>query len=127
VPDLLDVQLDDGVIVVRYDGRPNDAAFNAYLERYTELVHRGQPYATVYSTLPDARIPTGSNARKQAAWMKNEREAIAGYCQGLAFALPSPVMRGVLRGILAMQPLGAEHIVVDDEAEAIEWARARLR
>lgn len=124
--DLLDVELDDGVIVVRYDGRPDDAKFQTYLAEYTDLVHRKVPYATVYSTLPGARIPSGANARQQAAWMKREQPVVNQFCQGLAFALPSPLMRGVLRGILKMQPIIADYVVVDDEDEAIAWAKARL-
>ncbi len=124
--DLLDVELDDGVIVVRYDGRPDDTKFQAYLQEYTDLVHRQVPYATVYSTLPGARIPSGANARLQAGWMKREQPSITQFCQGLAFALPSPRMRGVLRGILKMQPIIADYVVVDSEDEAIAWAKARL-
>ena len=112
---------------MRYDGRPGDASFQAYLETYTDLVYRRVPYATVYSTLPGARIPSGANARQQAAWMKREQPMIGEFCQGLAFCLPSPLMRGVLRGILKMQPISAEFVVVDKEADAIAWAKARLR
>ncbi|MCR9160742.1 MAG: hypothetical protein ACE37F_04100 [Nannocystaceae bacterium] len=127
MPDLLDVELDDGVIVVRYDGRPDDEVFQKYLQSYTDLVYRRVPYTAVYSTLPGARIPSGANARLQAAWMKREQPIIGQYCRGLAFALPSPLMRGVLRGVLTLQPLVADHIVVDNEAEAVAWARSRLQ
>lgn len=126
MPDRLDVELDERVIVVRYDGRPDDETFRAYLQTYTDLVHRRVPYATVYSTLPGARIPSGANARQQAAWIKREQPIVTQFCRGLAFALPSPLMRGVLRGILKMQPIIADYVVVDGEDEAIAWAKARL-
>lgn len=124
---VLQVEVDNGVIIVRLDGRPDDAAFDAYLKRYTELIERRVPYTTVYSTTTNARMPAAGHARRQAAWMKEYRDFAGQYCRGLAFAFKSPLMRGVLRGILAMQPLGAEHIVMDDEAAAIAWARARLQ
>jgi hypothetical protein len=120
------VDLVEGVIVVRYDGRPTDEVFDAYLERYTELAMRGVPYAAVYSTLPTARIPLGGQARRQAAWMKKHQPIFRDRCRGLAFALGSPVMRGVFRGVLALQPLAAEHVVVDDEIIALAWAKGRL-
>ena len=124
--DLFSVDLDDDVLVVRYDGRPDEVTFAAYLERYTALMHRGVPYAAVYATGPTARMPPASYAKRQANWMKEHRDTIAMHCRGLAFALPSPLMRGVLHAVLAMQPLGAPHVVVDEEAEAIAWAKGRL-
>ncbi len=123
---MVQIDLVDGVIVVRIDGRPDDAAFDAYLQRYTELVERRIPYATVYSAQPGARMPHATHARRQVTWMKEYSEFAGQYCRGLAFSFRSPLMRGVLRGILAMQPLGAPHIVVDDEDEALRWARSRL-
>ncbi len=126
VPDRLDVELDERVIVVRYDGRPDEETFQAYLQTYTDLVYREVPYAAVYSTLPGARIPSGANARQQVAWMKREQPLVNRFCRGLAFSLPSPLMRGVLRGILKMQPIVSEYVVVDGEDEAIAWAKARL-
>lgn len=126
MPDRILVEVDRGVIVVRYDGRPNESDFQAYLDRYTELLERGVPYATVYTTEPDARMPTPRQVRMQASWMKEYRDVAAALSKGLAFHLPSPLMRGVLRGVLAIQPLGAQHVVVETEAEAMRWALARL-
>jgi len=122
----LSIELEEGVIVVRYDGVPTDAMATAYLERYTELVQRGVPYTAVFATQISARMPSASQIRRQAAWVKEHRLLTQQYCKGLAFVLRSPAMRGVLRALLTMQPFAAEHIVVRDEAEAIAWARARL-
>jgi len=126
MPDRFDVELDDGVIVVRYDGRPTDSMFEDYLERYTTLLMRKVPYAAVYSSMPGARMPHPAHVRTLAKWMRDHRKVLLQCSRGLAFALPSPVMRGVLRGLLSIQPLAADHIVVNDEAEAIAWARGRL-
>ena len=127
MPDSVSVELVQGVIVVRYDGRPSDVEFRAYIDRYTELVKRGIPYATVYTTAPTARMPSPRSVRMQANWMKDHRDLAMSLNRGLAFHLPTPLMRGVLRGVLAIQPLGGEHIVVDTEAEALSWAHARLQ
>ena len=124
--DLFSVDLEEGLVVVRYDGQPDEATFAAYLERYTALVSRGMPYAAIYVTMSGARMPPASYAKRQAAWMKEYAEVTGQYCRGLAFVLPSPLMRGVLRAILTMQPLGAPHVVLDDEQQALAWARARL-
>ncbi|MGH1344582.1 MAG: hypothetical protein ACRBN8_23690 [Nannocystales bacterium] len=127
MPDRFSVELAQGVIIARYDGRPDEAEFDAYLERYTDLVKRGVPYATVYTTGPDARMPTPRQVRLQAKWMKDHRDLAGSLNRGLAFHLPTPLMRGVLRGLLAIQPLGGEHVIVPTEAEAVAWALARLK
>jgi len=126
VADLFDVKLDEGVIVVRYDGRPDDTMFERYLAQYARLVMRKVPYAAVYSSLPGARMPHPSHVRRQTAWLREHQDTLREHCCGLGFALRSPLMRGVLRAVLTMQALGAPHVVMDDEADAIAWARARL-
>ncbi|MBV1862118.1 MAG: hypothetical protein KUG77_27115 [Nannocystaceae bacterium] len=126
MPDVVNVDLVDRVIVVRYDGRPDEVAFQKYLDQYTQLVTRGVPYATVYATMLTARMPTPREIRMQANWMKEYRDVAGQLCRGLAFHLPSPVMRGVLRGVLAIQPLGAKHMVVDSLDGAMSWANEQL-
>lgn len=126
MPDRVLVELIQGVIVVRYDGRPDEAEIRAYLDRYTELIKRGVPYAAVYTSAPGARMPGPRQVRMQAQWMKEHRDLASALNQGLAFHFPSPMMRGVLRGVLSIQPLGAQHVVVDTEDEAMRWALARL-
>jgi hypothetical protein len=44
----------------------------------------------------------------------------------MAFALPSPLMRGVLRGIMVLEPLPCPHTVVATESEGVSWVKARL-
>jgi hypothetical protein len=58
--------------------------------------------------------------------MKGYRELIEKRVVGIAFALPSPLMRGVLRGVLMIQPIPCPHTVVGTEAEGVAWVKARL-
>lgn len=127
VPDLFAVELDDGVIVARHDGRPDDAAFDAYLDAFTELVMREIPYASVYSCSPGSRMPSVGQAKKQAAWIRDHRRVIETHCRGLAFSLPTPLVRGAFHAILSMQPFGVEHRVMENEQAAVAWAKQRLR
>ena len=122
----MDIGLAGGIIVVRIRGRPSGQDLDAYLARYTELLERRVPYSTVFSAERGTRMPEPSHVRRQIAWMKGNGDLIASHCQGLAFVFRSPLMRGVLKGVLSMQPLGAKHIVLRDEPEAISWAHARL-
>jgi hypothetical protein len=64
--------------------------------------------------------------RLQAQFMKSYAEKIAERVVGVAFALASPLMRGVLRGVLMLQPMPCPHTVVGTEAEGVAWIKARL-
>jgi hypothetical protein len=62
----------------------------------------------------------------QAELMKSHRQLMEQRVVGVAFALPSPLMRGVLRGVLMLQPMPCQHTVVGTESEGIAWIKARL-
>ena len=62
----------------------------------------------------------------QARFMKEAADKIAERVVGVAFSLPSPLMRGVLRGVLMLQPMPCPHTVVGTEAEGVSWVKARL-
>lgn len=119
------VSSDDGVVVVRFHGRPNDETFTDYLEQYQSLVDEGGEYVAMYVTDSDARMPSHRHAIRQAKWMKVNQEKTARLCRGLAFVLPSPLMRGFLRAVLQLQPLKVPHQVFRDEEPALSWLRER--
>jgi hypothetical protein len=62
----------------------------------------------------------------QARFMKEYRETIEQRVVGVAFSLPTPLMRGVLRGVLMLQPMPCPHTVVGTEQEGVAWVKARL-
>jgi len=64
--------------------------------------------------------------RYQAEFMKQHRQTMEERVVGVAFSLPSTLMRGVLRGILMLQPMPCPHTVVGTESEGVSWIKARL-
>lgn len=54
-------------------------------------------------------------------FVKNNRDKIAERVVGVAFSLPSPLMRGVLRRILILQSVPCPHTV----SEGVFWVKAR--
>ncbi|MEM6295881.1 MAG: hypothetical protein AAGA54_31710 [Myxococcota bacterium] len=118
----IDVDRQGDVVVVRFQGRFDDA-FEAYLERYQQVLDAGRPYAAVFVTEPDARMPSHKIALRKAEWMKTNRETSQRLCRGAAFILPSPLMRGFLRAVIRLQPLDIPHAVFREEDEAMAWVR----
>lgn len=116
----------DLLVVVRFLRGPTDDEFRQYLGDYARLLERTVRFGAVFVTAPDMPMTPPRHARLQAEFMKNNRDRIAERVVGVAFSLPSPLMRGVLRGILMLQPMPCPHTVVATESEGVSWVKARL-
>jgi len=114
------------VVIVRFNRGPTDEEFARYLADYTKILEVEPRFGAVFVTTPSAPMTPARQVRMQAAFMKEYRPLIERRIVGLAFALPSPLMRGVLRGVLMIQPIPCPHTVVGTEAEGVAWLKARL-
>ena len=123
------ITFDEGswpLMVIRFSGSPTDEQFQAYLDRYERYLEKDQRYALVLVTEPNAPMTKSKHARMQAAWINEHYSRLGERCLGLAFVLPSPMMRGVLKAILSMQRLPVDYAVHGTEAEGREWANNQL-
>ena len=114
------------LVVIRFRRGPTDEEFRQYLSDYQQVLDGSVRYGAVFVTAPDMPMTPARQARLQAEFMKNNRDKIAERVVGVAFSLPSPLMRGVLRGILMLQPMPCPHTVVATESEGVSWVKARL-
>lgn len=123
------IEFDEGgwpVLVVRFHAQPTDDEFEAYLARYDEIIQSAKRYSIVYVTMPTAPMIKAKHARMQAKWIKEHQDVIGRICTGVAFVLPSVVMRGALKAIMRMAPMPVDFTVLDSEAEGVRWARESL-
>lgn len=114
------------LVVVRFVGGPSDEEFEAYLSRFDAMMADEQVYAIMFVTAPDAPMTRARHARRQAQWMAANVRNIRRHVVSIAFVLQSPLMRGVLRAVLAMQPVAVEYAVFRSEDDAIAWSRDML-
>lgn len=70
--------------------------------------------------------PTPTQRKMQADWINEHRELLAATCLGIAFVIPSPLVRGALTAIFWIAQLPIPHTVHGTLASAIDWAAARL-
>ena len=80
----------------------------------------------MYVTAAGAKMPSHRHALRQASWISERKERIKTRNAGIAFVLPSPLMRGFLRAVMALTPMHAQHEIFRDEQVALGWVRARL-
>ena len=114
------------LVVVRFLRGPTDDEFRQYLADYTHLLEAEPRFGAVFVTAPAMPMTPPRQVRLQAQFMRDYRELIEKRVVGIAFSLPSPLMRGVLRGVLMMQSIPCPHTVVGTEAEGVAWVKARL-
>jgi hypothetical protein len=114
------------LVVVRFLRGPTDDEFRQYLRDYVQVLEAEPRFGAVFATSPAMPMTPPRQVRLQAQFMKDYREQIEKRVVGIAFALPSPLMRGVLRGVLMLQPIPCAHAVVGTEAEGVAWVKARL-
>ena len=114
------------LVVVRFLRGPTDDEFRQYLADYTQILEKEPRLGAVFVTTPEMPMTPPRHVRLQAQFMKEYRELIEQRVVGIAFSLPSPLMRGVLRGVLMIQQIPCPHTVVGTEAEGVAWIKARL-
>ncbi len=114
------------LVVVRFHRGPTDDEFRQYIADYVQVLDKEPRFGAVFVTTPAMPMTPPRHVRLQAQFMKNYREKIEQRVVGVAFSLPSPLMRGVLRGVLMIQPMPCQHTVVGTEAEGVAWVKARL-
>jgi hypothetical protein len=114
------------LVVVRFHRGPTDAEFEQYLADYIQVLQNQPRFGAVFVTAPGMPMTPPRQARLQTRFMKQYSALIEERVVGIAFALPTPLMRGVLRGILMLQTIPCPHTVVGTEHEGVAWIKARL-
>jgi len=114
------------LMVVRFQSAASDQEFAQYVADYTQILQQERRFGAVFVTAPGLPMTPPRQVRMQAAFMKEHAQLIEQRVVGVAFALASPLMRGVLRGVLMLQPMPTPHTVVGTEAEGVAWVKARL-
>lgn len=114
------------LVVVRFLRGPTDDEFRQYLADYSKVLEAEPRFGVVFATAPSMPMTPTRQVRLQAQFMRDHREQIEKRVVGVAFSLSSPLIRGVLRTVLILQPMPCPHIVVGTEAEGVAWVKARL-
>ena len=64
--------------------------------------------------------------RRQAHWIKQNEELLRRYSLGAALVIQSPIVRGMLKAILWIQPMPQPHAVFFNIEAALAWLRERV-
>jgi hypothetical protein len=112
------------LVVFRFSGGVSLEELERYLKRQDEFMARGQRTVSLVIAeklgMWEPRV-----MRRQAEWIKQHEQALRETALGVAMVMPSPVVRGMLKALLWMQPMPQPHAVVSTAAEGLAWLRKR--
>lgn len=113
------------LLVIRFVGRYDEDEFDRYLSTYRRLLVREDRLSTVVDART-ARAPSGSQARKQAQFMREHADLLRAKVAGTAFVIETSMIRGALKAILRLQAMPHDYVVMEAYDPAVAWARAKL-
>jgi hypothetical protein len=122
------IEIDDRhwpLVLFRFSGEVSLAQLNEYLKRQEEFFERGTPMGSLVLT-ENLRMWDAPVLRRQAEWIKQNVAVLRRYSVGAALIIHSPVVRGMLKAILWIQPMPQPHVVCSTADEALRWLRARF-
>lgn len=109
------------VVVVRYQGSPSDAAFDAYLERMRQVCEQHVGCVLVH----DATFGGPADAvrrRRLADFIKDNTPLIQRNVAGVAYVVPNALVRGIVVALLWMVAHPVPHLLTDSLDEGMQWA-----
>jgi hypothetical protein len=127
MPSAIETDKSQGLLVViRFLGLPSESEFRQYLDDYAQMLREQTRFGTVFVTAPSLPMMPPRHARMQAQFIREHREEMIERVVCIAFALPTALMRGVLRGVFMLEASPSPYTVVSTEAEGVAWVKARL-
>jgi hypothetical protein len=115
------------LIVIEFTGeKANAQNFAVYLKGLEENYTGKEDIALVF----DARNALDLNPvyqLKQAKWLRQNKDVVERYCQGIAYVIPNAFLRNMLALVFKIQPSPVQFKVFETLEDAYAWANAQLK
>ncbi len=114
------------LIIEEYEGAMTDEEAIWHRKFIAELLARKQRYAILY----DFRNSTAESQEQRkidAEFIKANKESLKQYAIGVAFVMPSPLVRIALNMLFFLSPLPMPHTTTKTVGEAVQWLEKRFR
>ena len=99
-------------------------------ENYLNELHRNYddkaPIGLIFDA-ENAPTPNIAYQKLQAQWMQTHFNLIQQYCQGVAYIMPNPFLRPVLKMIFAIQRSPAPCRVFSNKEAGVKWLKGRCQ
>jgi len=122
------IEIDDRLwplVIFRFRFRPSMDELERYLARQEEMLARKQPMISLVQA-EQAKLWETPVLRRQAEWIKEHEALLRQYSLGVAMVMQSPIVRGMLKAILWIQPMPQPYTVCSTVEEGLRWLRERV-
>lgn len=116
------------IVLARPAGTATDADHLEFLAATGELLERRRAARQRFVLILDLSRAGPLNSlqrRRQVDWLSKYRPILEEISVGMAFVIPSLILRGVLTSMFWLVPPPTTHIIVVDLDQAIRWALDR--
>lgn len=114
------------VVTVTFTGATETKEnFHQYLNGLFHNYDRKEEFSLIF----DASLASSPNPKyqkMQAEWMKDHEKLVKTYCKGVAYVVPSPFLRGILKIIFGIQKNPVPFQVFRDMKPARQWAKSLI-
>lgn len=114
------------IITVTFTGaKATPENFQVYLDGLLENYTKKEPFALIFDANA-AAMPTAYYQKWQAKWLKDNEKLIQTYCKGVAYVIPNPILRSILKIMILIQRHPVAFKVFGSMEEGQKWANIRL-
>lgn len=99
----------------------SDEEFRGYLEHYRTYLEGDRSFGLIFDVSVGFGFMPMTQVRMQMEFLSERAELIRKRVRGIAFVLPSPAHRGLLRAMLKMGSLPTDFTVVGTVDDARVW------
>jgi len=113
------------IVHFKFIGHMTAAETDRYFNDSDAIVNGGRSYVCVMDGT-EMLIPSVEFVRRQADWIRANREAMRRVNRGIVFVMTSAVIRGLVRAVMRFERMPVDYIACSKLEEGIAWARTRV-
>ena len=112
------------LLYVRFPSKPlSDEGFEYFIMRYTEMVERRVPFATILDSRGLSTAITAQQRRRLIEWFEVTGELAGQHHFGIAVLMSNAIIRGALKAVTWLAPIPVPISPFSSIAEASPWIR----
>jgi hypothetical protein len=113
------------LLYVRFPSKPlSDEGFEYFISRYTDMVERRMPFATILDSRGLSTAITAQQRKRLTEWFEVTGPLAGEYHFGIAVLMSNAIIRGALKAVTWLAPIPVPIKPFGSIAESAPWIRA---
>jgi len=113
------------LLYVRFPSKPlSDPGFEHFITRYTEMVERRVPFATILDSRGLSTAITAQQRKRLTQWFEVTGPLAGEHHFGIAVLMSNAIIRGALKAVTWLAPIPVPIMPFASVAESAPWVRA---